>query len=515
MSGLSIGSLSLLIFMPLAGALVLLFVSHGQTQRLFITALLFSFLTFLWSLRILGGFDPAEGEMQFLERVPWMPAFGIEYIVGIDGISLFLVLLTTLLVPIAILASWSVRDKLKEYLIFMLVLETGMLGAFLALDLFLFYVFWEVMLVPMYFLIGVWGGTRRIYAALKFVLYTMAGSLLMLVAIIYLATRNAQITQLLTFDLLKIQTLRLSFDEQIWLFLAFALSFAIKVPLFPFHTWLPDAHVEAPTAGSVILAAILLKMGTYGFLRFALPLFPDAAVAARPTIIALAVIGIIYGALVAMMQADVKKLVAYSSVSHLGFVMLGLFVLDAQGIQGGIYQMLNHGLSTGALFLLVGMIYDRRHSRMIADFGGLWKQIPLLSACFLVVTFSSIGLPGLNGFVGEFLILLGAVKVVPLWTAVAATGLILGAVYMLWMYRRVFFGPLTHPENQKLQDIDTREIAVLAPILVLIVFMGLYPQPFLTRMKPSVDLVLKRVTPSVRPVTVAATEGRERNADER
>jgi len=391
-------------------------------------------------------------------------------------------------------------------------LETGMLGAFVALDLFLFYVFWEVMLVPMYFLIGVWGGTRRIYAAVKFVLYTMAGSLLMLVAIIYLATRHAQLTQVQTFDLLQLYNLHLPFHEQSWLFLAFALSFAIKVPLFPFHTWLPDAHVEAPTAGSVILAAILLKLGTYGFVRFAIPLFPDAALAAAPIIIMLAVVGIIYGALVAMMQADIKKLVAYSSVSHLGLVMLGLFVFNLQGIQGGLYQMLNHGLSTGALFLLVGMIYDRRHTRMIEDFGGLWKQLPIFSAVLLVVTFSSIGLPGLNGFVGEFLILLGAFNASPPWAAAAATGVILGAIYMLWMFRRVIFGPLTNPENQKLQDLNGREILILAPVLALIVFMGVYPQPFLSRMKPAVDLTLKRVfaiqgTPTaVNQVTGAETK---------
>ena len=370
----------------------------------------------------MNGFDGTSGEMQMIERIPWMPAFGIEYIVGIDGISIFLVLLTTLLMPIAILASWSVKDKVKEYLIFMLLLETGMLGAFVALDLFLFYVFWEVMLVPMYFLIGVWGGSRRIYAALKFVIYTMAGSLLMLVAIIYLATRYAQVEQVLTFDLLKLYTLHLPPEQQTWLFFAFALSFAIKVPLFPFHTWLPDAHVEAPTAGSVILAGVLLKLGTYGFLRFAMPLFPEAALAAAPVFVALAVVGIIYGAVVAMMQSDIKKLVAYSSVSHMGFVMLGLFAFNIQGVQGGLYQMLNHGLSTGALFLLVGMIYDRRHTRLIDDFGGLWKQIPLFSALLLVVTFSSIGLPGLNGFVGEFLILLGSFRVTPGWTAAAATG---------------------------------------------------------------------------------------------
>jgi NADH-quinone oxidoreductase subunit M len=315
----------------------------------------------------------------------------------------------------------------------------------------------------------------------------------MLVAIIYLATRNSQLTQIWTFDLLQIYNLHLPRTAQALLFLAFALSFAIKVPLFPFHTWLPDAHVEAPTAGSVILAGVLLKMGTYGFLRFAIPLFPEATLAAAPFIIALAVIGIVYGALVAMMQADLKKLVAYSSVSHLGFVMLGLFVLNLQGIQGAIYQMLNHGLSTGALFLIVGMIYERRHTRMIDDFGGLWKQLPIFSAFFLVVTLSSIGLPGLNGFVGEFLILLGAFKDAPFWAAWAATGLVLGAIYMLWMFRRVIFGPLSRPENQRLEDIGMREIVMLVPILALIFFMGIYPQPFLSRMKPSVELIIQRI----------------------
>jgi NADH-quinone oxidoreductase subunit M len=487
-------NLTPLLVIPLVGAAALLTISPSRRQRLFTTSLFFSGITFLWSLKILAQFDAGNGEIQLIERVPWMPAYGIEYIVGIDGISLFLVLLTTFLVPLSILASWSITEKIKEYLFFMLVLETGMLGALVALDLFLFYVFWEVMLVPMYFLIGVWGGPRRIYAAVKFVIYTMTGSLLMLVAIIYLATRHAHVTQSLSFDLLQIYNLHLPFTEQVWLFLAFALSFAIKVPLFPFHTWLPDAHVEAPTAGSVLLAAILLKMGTYGFLRFAIPLFPDATLAAAPFIIALSVIGIVYGALVAMMQADLKKLVAYSSVSHLGFVMLGLFALNIQGVQGGVYQMINHGLSTGALFLLVGMIYDRRHTRMIADFGGLWKQLPIFSAFLLVVTFSSIGLPGLNGFVGEFLILLGAFTVVPWWTAAAASGVVLGAIYMLWMFRRVIFGPLAHRENRELSDLNRREIFILAPIVFLILLMGVYPQPFLARMKASAEAALKKVS---------------------
>jgi NADH-quinone oxidoreductase subunit M len=498
---MTMGNLSVLLAIPVIGALVLAFTARQRAVALFSIALLASVADFAWSLRILNRFDVHNGNMQLAERIPWIPAFGIEYSVGIDGISLFLVLLTTLLMPIAILASWSVTERIKEYLISMLLLETGMLGAFVAIDLFLFYVFWEVMLVPMYFLIGVWGGTRRVYAALKFVIYTMAGSLLMLVAIIYLAARHAELEQVLTFDLLRLYGLRLPVDQQAWLFFAFALSFAIKVPLFPFHTWLPDAHVEAPTAGSVILAGILLKLGTYGFLRFAMPLFPDAALAAAPIIVALAVIGIIYGALVAMMQSDIKKLVAYSSVSHLGFVMLGLFALNIQGVQGAIFQMISHGLSTGALFLLVGMIYERRHTRMIDDFGGLWKQVPLFSVIFMLVTFASIGLPGLNGFVGEFLILLGAFGVMPLWTAVAASGVILGAVYMLWMYRRVIFGQLANPANAKLEDLNARELLLLAPILFLIVLMGVYPQPFLQRMKPAVELTLQRIGSVAAPVS--------------
>ena len=488
------GNLTILLVLPLIGAAIVALLPRSQRPLLFGAALAASLANFLWSLNVLNMFNGGSGEMQLIERTPWIPAFGIQYLVGIDGISLFLVLLTTFLMPLAVLASWSVHDKVKEYLVFMLILETGMLGAFVALDLFLFYVFWEVMLVPMYFLIGVWGGTNRIYAAVKFVLYTMAGSLLMLVAIIYLATRHAQVDQVFTFDLLHIYNLHLPLDQQLWLFAAFALSFAIKVPLFPFHTWLPDAHVEAPTAGSVILAGVLLKLGTYGFIRFAIPLFPDAALIAAPYIITLAVIGIIYGAIVAMVQTDIKKLVAYSSVSHLGFVMLGLFAMNLQGVQGGIFQMVSHGLSTGALFLLVGMIYDRRHTRQISDFGGLWRQLPLFSVMLLIVTFSSIGLPGLNGFVGEFLILLGAFGVAPQATAFAVSGVVLGAIYMLWMFRRVIFGPLNNPANESLDDLTGRELLILAPIILLIFWMGIYPKPFLNRMEPAVAASLKRIS---------------------
>jgi NADH-quinone oxidoreductase subunit M len=486
--------LTLIVFTPLAGALVVMLTPKEQHAALRRGAFIFSLLPFALSLVLLARFNPGDAGFQFTEKVPWISQFGISYSLGIDGISLFLLLLTTFLTPLVILAGWGdIHKRVKEYMVFMLLMETGMVGAFVAVDLFLFYVFWEVMLIPMYFLVGVWGGERRIYAAWKLILYTMTGSLLMLVAILYLVTLHSQQTGQLTFDLLRLYDFSAPLAVQRWLFAAFALAFAIKVPMFPLHTWLPDAHTEAPTGGSVILAGVLLKMGTYGFLRFAIPLFPLAAREALPIIAVLAVIGIVYGALVSMVQPDLKRLVAYSSVSHLGFVMLGMAALNTQGVEGSIYQMLNHGLSTGALFLAVGVIYERRHTRLIREFGGLWQQLPLYGAIFMIVMLSSVGLPGLNGFVGEFLILLGAFETYRVAAIVGTSGVLLGAVYMLWMYQRVMFGPLTNPANRNLPDLSKREVLVFAPILVMCFVMGLYPKPFLSRMEPSVLAYLNRM----------------------
>ena len=485
--------LTLITFLPIIGVFFILSMDSKRSELIRVTALLVSIVVFFISLPLYFTFDAHTYDMQFVEKLQWIPSFGIHYHVGIDGISLFLILLTTFITPISILASWHITKNVKEYMIAMLVLETGMIGVFISLDLFLFYVFWELMLIPMYLLIGIWGGPRRIYAAVKFFIYTMAGSVFMLLAIIALYFLNHRATGEYTFNLLEFYRLDLSFAVQFWLFLAFAFAFAIKVPMFPFHTWLPDAHVEAPTAGSVILAGVLLKMGTYGFVRFCLPLFPEASHTFIPVISWMAIVGIIYGALVSMVQDDLKKLVAYSSVSHLGFVMLGIFAFNIQGIEGGITQMINHGLSTGALFLVVGMLYERRHTRMIADFGGLTKQMPVFATFFMIVTLSSIGLPGLNGFVGEFLILVGTFKSRILYASIATSGIILAAVYMLWMFQRVMFHEITHEENKTLQDINKREFAILIPIILLIFWIGIYPNSFLRKMDASVNHLLKQV----------------------
>jgi NADH-quinone oxidoreductase subunit M len=496
------GLLSWIVFLPLVGAILTLLIPKDRPVLGRWLALAVSLATFLISLKLLGGFR-ADASMQFEENVLWIRTFGIHYHLAIDGISLFLVLLTTFLTPIVIVSSWNgIDERVRAFHAMMLLLETGMLGAFVALDLFLFYIFWELMLIPMYLLIGVWGGPRRIYAAVKFVLYTIVGSLLMLIAILYLYKQTGS----RSFDLADFQRLALTPGQQWWLFAAFGLAFAIKVPLFPLHTWLPDAHVEAPTAGSVILAGVLLKLGTYGFLRFAIPLFPSAAIAFQPLLLTLAVIGIIYGALVAMVQEDIKKLVAYSSVSHLGYVMLGLFSFNLEAFSGALYQMLNHGLSTGALFLLVGMIYERRHTRMIADYGGIAARVPIFAAVFILVTLSSIGLPGLNGFVGEFLILLGSFGPQRTAAIFAATGVVLGAAYMLWLTQRFLFGPLRHDENKGLKDLTLREGLLLVPILILIVYMGVQPRTLLDRMQPALEGALGRIhTAAAAPAHDAST----------
>jgi len=487
--------LSLITFLPGAAGIALLFIPRRSAGVLRLVSLAVTVLTFACSLPLYFGFDADAIGYQFEENRRWMPTLGVAYHVGIDGISLLLVLLTTFLMPLALVSAWgSVEDRFKEFTATMLLLETGMLGVFVSLDLFLFYVFWEAMLVPMYFIIGIWGGPNRVYAAVKFILYTMVGSALMLVAILGLYYQYGAATGRYTFDVpVLAQYVMAPGLAQNLMFLAFALAFAIKVPLFPFHTWLPDAHVEAPTAGSVVLAGVLLKMGTYGFLRFCLPFFPDASLSFGPLVFALAVIGVIYGAWVSTVQPDLKKLVAYSSVSHLGFVMLGIFTLNQQGLVGAIIQMVNHGLSTGALFLMVGMIYERRHSRLIADFGGLWRIVPAFSALFLVVALSSLGLPGLNGFVGEFLILVGAFQRNAWLAAVATSGIIFAAVYLLWMYQRVIFGEVTHEENRRLRDLTPREWAVLVPVVALIVWIGVYPTAFTGKTEATVEALIMQV----------------------
>ncbi len=485
--------LSAIVFAPLAAAAVLLAVPRAPARLVRALALLGMLADLGLAFLLLTRFGASAG-FELVERSPWIERWGIEYHLGVDGISLWLVVLTAFIGPIAVLASWSgVQERVREFHVLLLVLQSGMQGVFLSLDLFLFYVFWEVSLVPMYFLIGIWGHERRLYAAIKFVLYTMAGSLLMLVAILTLVVEHASQVGYYTFALPALYDTQIAPVQQVWYFAAFALAFAIKVPLWPLHTWLPDAHVEAPTAGSVILAGILLKMGGYGFLRFAMPLFPHGLQAALPLLMGLAVVGVVYGALVAMVQPDMKKLVAYSSVSHLGFVMLGLLSASRQGLEGGIYQMLGHGLSTGALFLLVGMLYERRHSRAIADFGGLARSMPIYATVLVFVTLSSIGLPGLNGFVGEFLILLGVFKEHRLHAIVATTGVVLGAIYMLWLLERVLFGPVRHEANRNLPDLSKREILIFVPILILVVLMGVYPKPFLQRMHPAVGALIRQV----------------------
>jgi NADH-quinone oxidoreductase subunit M len=494
--------LSVVLFTPLLGALVLLFIPREMENAHKIAGNVFGALGFLVSLPLLRWWNPREKPFSFEESAEWIPSIGARYHLGIDGISLLLVMLTTFLGMIAILSSWSaIHQRTKEYYILLLLLQTGMIGVFVSLDFFLFYVFWEVMLVPMYFLIGVWGSDRRLYAAIKFFLYTLAGSVVMLLAILALyfyAPVPAGGTR--TFDVPTLLAAAHDFSDplKVWLFWGFFFAFAIKVPMFPFHTWLPDAHTEAPTAGSVILAGVLLKMGTYGFIRFSLPLLPaDAIMRARiiHIVIVLSLIGIIYGALVCLMQKDMKRLIAYSSVSHLGFCTLGIFALTPNGLAGSVLQQINHGISTGALFLIVGVLYERRHTRMISEFGGLATPMPNFAAIYLIVSLSSLGMPLLNGFIGEFTILQGAFQVSKAWAAWGSLGVVLGAAYLLWLYQRVMFGPVTQFANEDLPDLNLREYATLVPLVILAFWIGIYPKPFFALIEKPVQKIVEQVNP--------------------
>ena len=492
--------LSIITYTPLVGALILLLpVFRGKDGAVRWAANGIGLLGFLVSLPLWFWFDRGGAGFQFVEKHEWIPSIGVQYLFGVDGISTLLILLTTLLGFIAILSSWTaITQRVRQYYVFLLLLQTGMIGVFCALDLFLFYLFWEVMLVPMYFLIGIWGSARRLYAAIKFFLFTLVGSVVMLLGILALYFESRKLPGLEetgSFDYTVWIQMGIPGEMQFWVFLAFFLGFAIKVPMFPFHTWLPDAHVEAPTAGSVILAGVLLKMGTYGFIRFSLPLLPEATLAAVPWVVTLAIISIIYAALVTLVQKDMKKLIAYSSVSHLGFVMLGMFALNPLGMEGSVLQMINHGLSTGGLFLIVGLIYERRHTKEIAEFGGLAKVMPVYATFTLVIFLASLGLPTLNGFIGELMILQGAFAANRVWAYWAVLGIVLGAAYLLWLYQRVFWGKVTKDENKDLPDLNARELATLVPLVVLCFWIGLYPKPFLAFLHAPVGRIAAIVQP--------------------
>jgi NADH-quinone oxidoreductase subunit M len=519
--------LNLICYLPLAGALLIIFFFKKEnTGAIKLAATVVAGVDFVISIPLWFLYRTDGPEFQFASVAEWIPSVGVQYLFGVDGFAILLILLTTLLGFISVYSSFSaITEREKEYYVFLLMLQTGMLGVFCALDFILFYVFWEVMLVPMYFLIGVWGGPRKLYAAIKFFLYTLVGSVLMLVGILALYFFNAGGLKAVglpglgneaTFSVPHLYTIAAQIppELQFWIFLAFFVGFAIKVPMFPFHTWLPDAHVEAPTAGSVILAGVLLKMGTYGFVRFSLPLLPDATVKAVGWVGVLSIIAIVYGALVAMAQKDMKKLVAYSSVSHMGFVMIGMFALNDPGLRGSILQMLNHGVSTGALFLLVGIVYERRHNRLISEYGGIAKVMPLYATFFLIITMSSIGLPTLNGFIGEFTILIGAFHHSWVWALFAASGIVLGAAYMLWLYQRVFFGELANEKNFELKDLNLREQWTLIPLIVIAFWVGLYPKPFFDRMQPTVDRVMDRVSVAMPAEATHADHGFEVVADD-